>query len=544
MNPSPFHVGEQQVQERVGVRDPIESWGRRVVRPCLPDQHREFYPQLPFVVAAARDHAGRPWATLLVGPPGFLQSPDQRSLLIDAAPLPGDALEASLTAGAEIGLLGIELETRRRNRVNGWITEAGGRGLKFRVGQAFGNCPQHIRERWWHRVAVDDTAAAVSRHSRLSGDLRTWIETADTMFVASGYAGPDGSGRALGMDASHRGGPRGFVQVLDERRLVFPDYAGNNHFNTLGNLLMDPRIGLLFVDFARGSLLQISGSARVDWNSPAIAEHAGAQRLIHVEIEAVVHLDALLPLRWSDQAEATRLLRLTRRVRESDDVTSFEFVAADGGLLPPFEAGQHLPIELQPDDDSGPVARTYSLSNAPGDGHYRISVKRHPHGRVSRFLHDELRSGDVIRSRPPAGDFVLSCHGTPTVLISAGVGITPMLSMLHGRCPGQPMLFLHGARNGAQHPLAAEAKRVAASDPAVTVHTCYSQPRRQDVPGRDYDRAGRLDGTVIAGLLTTLDADFYVCGPVGFMSEVSEALIQLGVSETRIHTESFGAGAG
>lgn len=240
MSQSPFHIGEQQVQSRMGVREAIEPWARRVIRPFLPDQHRDFYTQLPFVVAAARDGDERPWATLLVGPPGFLQSPEDRSLQIDARPLPGDALASSLTAGAELGLLGIQLETRRRNRVNGRITESCRTGLRFEVAQAFGNCPRYITERRWRRVEVDDAGSTASRHDRLNSELRTWIESADTMFVASGYRVDAAEDVASGMDASHRGGSPGFVRTLDERRLVFPDYAGNNHFNTIGNLVMDP----------------------------------------------------------------------------------------------------------------------------------------------------------------------------------------------------------------------------------------------------------------------------------------------------------------
>ncbi|MEQ8858477.1 MAG: pyridoxamine 5'-phosphate oxidase family protein [Pseudomonadales bacterium] len=540
MTQSPFHIGEQHVQDRVGVRESIEPWARKVIRPFLPDQHRDFYAQLPFVVAAVRDEDDRPWATLLVGPPGFLQSPEARSLRIDARPLPGDALEGSLTAGAEIGLLGIQLETRRRNRVNGRITETGRAGLSFRVDQAFGNCPQYITERQWHHVQVDRTASSAYRRSDLSQHQRAWIESADTMFIASGYRGDAARSGASGMDASHRGGQPGFVRVLGDRRLVFPDYAGNNHFNTIGNLVMDPRIGLLFVDFQRGSLLQISGIASIEWGLPEVAKHPGAQRLIYVDIEAVVQLDAVLPLRWSGPGEKTRSLTLRRRIRESVDVTSFEFAASDGGSLPRFEPGQHLPIELPVDGVPTPIKRTYTLSNDPAEGCYRISVKRLTDGLASRLLHDRLREGDVIGSTPPAGDFVLSCNGRPTVLISAGVGITPMVSMLHGRCPDQSVIFVHGARDGAHHPFAAEVGRVAAEDSMVTTHTAYSRPREEDVLGRDFDTVGRLSGDVVAGLLPTLDADFYLCGSPGFMSDIMAGLIHLGANPVQIHTESFG----
>lgn len=543
MSGSPFHAGEQRVQERLGVREAIEPWARQVVRPYLPAQHRDFYAQLPFVVAAARDGTGRPWATLLAGRPGFVTSPDDRSLLIGAGPAAGDALAGAIVPGAQLGLLGIELDTRRRNRVNGTVAASGAAGLRFEVGQAFGNCPQYITERRWRAVAVDPAGVRTTRHQRLNARLRAWIESADTMFVASGYRGEEDGDPALGMDASHRGGPPGFVRVTGDRRLTFPDYAGNNHFNTIGNLVADPRIGLLFVDFERGSLLQLSGTATIDWEPPPAARRAGARRTIDVVVEAAVELDAVLPLRWGGRADMITTLRLKRRYRESDDVTSFEFVAADGSDLPPFEPGQHLPIELPVGGRSEPVRRSYSLSNGPDDGHYRISVKRHPHGLASRLLHDTLEAGALVAARPPAGDFVLRCGDRPVVLVSAGVGITPLLSMLGRRCPGQPVLFVHGARDGDHHPFASELRRLAEADPQVTLHTSYSRPGPQDVPGRDFDRVGRVDAELIAALLPDLDADFYLCGPVGFMASVSAGLVRRGATPDRIHTESFGPAA-
>ncbi len=139
---SPFHPGEQEVQERLGVRD-IEEWARKEVRDYLPEEHRAFHTALPFLVVAARDDGGRPWVTLLTGPEDFVTSPDDRSLVIDGKPVRGDALEEALVAGADIGILGIELSTRRRNRLNGRILDNGDSGVvACGVEQAYGNCPQ------------------------------------------------------------------------------------------------------------------------------------------------------------------------------------------------------------------------------------------------------------------------------------------------------------------------------------------------------------------------------------------------------------------
>ena len=547
MNASPFHVGEQQVQTRVGVRESIEPWARRVVRPFMPAEHRDFYTQLPFVVAAARDADDRPWVTLLAGPPGFIQSPDDRGLIFATHPLPGDALENALNSGAELGLLGIELETRRRNRVNGRISESGAIGLRFEVDQAFGNCPQYISERVWRAVDVDPSSAVASRHDRLDVAMQAWIRSADTLFIGSGYHGDAADAGAVGMDASHRGGSPGFVKVDNDRRLVFPDYAGNNHFNTIGNLVLEPGVGLLFVDFSNGSLLQITGRATIDWDSAEVANHPGAQRLVYIDIEEVVRLDNVLPLRWSEPTGSVRSLRVARKTQESEGVVSFELIARDAGELPDFEAGQHLPIELNVVGQAEPVLRTYSLSSGPGQDRFRITVKREPHGLMSNLLHDAVHEGDIVNSRTPAGDFLLAHSGRPTVLLSAGVGVTPMLSMLHqltAASSPQPIVFVHGARDGAHHTLAAEVRDLADANANVRVDVSYSRPRETDIMGMDFDRQGRVTGALLEQLDLPVDADFYLCGPVRFMADMLGALDALGIHPDRVHTETFGPAAG
>jgi ferredoxin-NADP reductase/predicted pyridoxine 5'-phosphate oxidase superfamily flavin-nucleotide-binding protein len=539
---SPFHEGEQAVQSRVGVRAAIEPWARQVIRPYLPEQHREFYAQLPFVVAAARDAEARPWVTLLVGPPGFVRSADPRTLDFSTAPIRGDALEFSISAGAELGLLGIELETRRRNRVNGTIKELGASGIRFEVGQAFGNCPQYITQRSWREAEVDRSAVSASRRRELDDDTKVWIGSADTVFVGTGHRGADAANAAYGMDASHRGGPAGFVEVLSDTRLRFPDFAGNNHFNTIGNLVVDSRIGLAFVDFERGSLLQLTGKATIDWDSEAVEQHPGAQRLVIIDIEEIVRLDHVLPLRWSTRTESVQTLRVARKVVESEDVTSFEFIPHNGNVLPEFAAGQHLPIEFQIESQNVPIMRTYSLSNRQGQGRYRISVKREPLGLVSRYLHDHLNVGDVVKAGLPQGDFVLAGAARPVALISAGIGVTPMLSMLHaiaGEGARRPAYFIHGARDGAHHPFAEEIRALARANENIRLNVSYSQPRVEDIERANFDRKGRVSGDLIADLIPRLDADFYMCGPTPFLTEISGALAELGVDEKRIRIEMF-----
>lgn len=528
----PFHAGELAVQERMGVREELAPWASKVVRPFLPQQHRDFYAALPFVVAAARDADGRPWATLLAGPPGFMRSPDPRRLEIAARPTAGDPLEGRLIPGADLGLLGIDLATRRRNRVNGRIA-AEGDALILAVDQTFGNCPQHIHARAWYPAPA--TPPPASRTLTLTAEQRARIAAADTLFIASGHPRA-GEAAAFGMDASHRGGPPGFVVVDSDRRLVIPDYAGNNHFNTVGNLALDGRAGLLFVDFATGGLLHLTGRVTIDWDSPAVARHPGAQRLLIFELDEAVDRPAALPLRWTGEGRATRSLYVVERRRESDDVVSFVLAARDGGPLPGFRGGQHLPIELP--IPGAPVHRTYSLSSAPGDDLYRISVKRHPGGLASRFLHDAVAAGDILAARAPAGEFVLAPGERPIVMIAAGIGVTPLLSMLGELARrGDPrrVVFIHVARDGRNHPLAAD---VRATDHAE-VHVFYTRPRPEDRPGRDYDESGRLDAARLAALLPSRDVDVYQCGPVAFMATVQEHLERLGVPAEQIRHETM-----
>jgi ferredoxin-NADP reductase/predicted pyridoxine 5'-phosphate oxidase superfamily flavin-nucleotide-binding protein len=540
-DPSPFHAGEQWVQERLGVRS-IEDWARQVVRPYLPEQHRAFHTSLPFLVAAARDARGRPWATLLTGPEGFVTSPDPRSLAIAARPAAGDALEDALVDGADLGLLGIEFSTRRRNRLNGRIARDGRGTLICAVGQSFGNCPQYIHERQW-RHEYDEQPGRPVRGQRLTAAQRAWIEAADTLFIASGFRGT-GESASFGMDASHRGGSPGFVTVESATRLSFPDYAGNDHFNTIGNLVLDPRAGLLFVDFGTGSLLQLTGRATIDWDSEAVTQMPGAQRLVRFEIEEIVELPGALPLRWSEDAGAVRSLRVVEKVHESADVTSFVLAARDGEPLPGFTAGQHLPLEIPVPDRAEPLRRSYSLSGPPGADAYRITVKREPQGAASRHLHDVIEPGALLAARPPSGTFVLPEDGAPVVLVSAGIGVTPMVSMLHALTAEgvqRTVWFVHGARDGSHHPLAEEIRALAARRPGIRVHVSYSRPRPED---RGHDGRGRVDGALLARLVSARGAHYLLCGPVGFLASLAADLGRRGVPAARIHSESFGPRAG
>ena len=535
MGVSPFHEGERAVQARAGAKD-VARFASGFVHDHLPDQHRAFHAGLPFLVVAGRDGDGRVWASVLDGPAGFVAVPHPGRVRIAAPPGEGDPLHGALDGGAPIGILGIELATRRRNRVNGRVARDGD-ALVVDVQQAFGNCPQYIRPRPVERVERSSAPGPVHRTPALTEDQIARVRRADTFFVATGHPGAEGA--AQGMDASHRGGEPGFVSVAEDgASLRFPDYAGNDFFNTLGNLERDPRAGLLFVDFAAGGLLHLTGTITVDWTAD---EAAGARRHLDMAIEAVIDRPGALSLRWGDASSALRRLRLVERRAESIDVASFTFAAEDGTRLPAFRPGQHLPIRVRRVGASA-LERSYSLSGAPGAGRYRISVKRAERGVVSRLLHDEMEEGAAIEVLPPAGDFAASDEAAPLVLVSAGIGVTPMVSHLHAEAarPGDRRVwFVHGARDGARHALAREVRALVASSPKLSLRVAYSAPRDGDVEGRDFDWRGRITPERILKLVAAEDAQYLLCGPPAFVSGLAEGLRVGGVDPGRIRSETF-----
>ena len=309
---SPYHAGEQAMQARAGVRERAELMGRRMIRDFMPDQHREFFAMLPWLLVGSLDAQDRPWASVLVGPPGFIASPDPRSLEIAARPLAGDPLAAHLRAGVPLGLLGLQPETRRRNRMNGVVSATWPGGFAMTVGQSFGNCPQYIQARAPIFVAAQAEADVRAESARLSEAAVALIDRADTFFIATAGPGARAGRVAEGVDVSHRGGRPGFVKVTEVAGrgvLTAPDFAGNNAFNTLGNIATNPRAGITFVDFASGDLLLLTGTAEVVWDGPEVASFAGALRLLRFTVAEGVFLAQALPLRWSVPEYAPQLAR-------------------------------------------------------------------------------------------------------------------------------------------------------------------------------------------------------------------------------------------
>jgi predicted pyridoxine 5'-phosphate oxidase superfamily flavin-nucleotide-binding protein len=260
---SAFHAGEVALQCEAGVAEQLGRVGPQVLRDFLTEQHRDFFPMLPFVVIGSIDERAQPSASLLAAAPGFVSSPDPRHLRVAAAPHPDDALAANLRDGASLGILGIQLETRRRNRANGVVSARDAGGFTLAVRQSFGNCQKYIHVR--EPILVTSTFAThATVLTELDSNARALIAKADTFFIASAH--PDAatsSSRSHGVDVSHRGGATGFVSIEGSNTLRVADYRGNNYYNTLGNLSLNPRAGLLFIDFDSGALLALEADAEI-----------------------------------------------------------------------------------------------------------------------------------------------------------------------------------------------------------------------------------------------------------------------------------------
>lgn len=286
---TPFHPDELAAQRLAG-----GGSGGGAIRDFMPDQHRLFFQLLPYLFAGTVDADGWPMATMVTGRPGFAWSPDPATLRIDALPDASDPAAGNFAPGKEIGLLGIDFSTRRRNRANGEITGADAGGFTVGVRQSFGNCPQYIQGRVAHfgRIAAADAEPL----DGLDDEARKTIARADTFFVAT-RSRPE-AGPAAGPDISHRGGRPGFVAV-DGDSLTIPDFRGNRYFNTLGNLLGEPRAGLLFVDFESGDLLQLRGVTEIDWSGDAGRQIDGAERSWRFRAVRGWRRREASPLRWS-----------------------------------------------------------------------------------------------------------------------------------------------------------------------------------------------------------------------------------------------------
>lgn len=288
------------------------------------------------------------------------------------------------------------------------------------------------------------------------------------------------------------------------------------------------------------------GAAATDQIIAAWAEAYGQLADMLIGMEAELYREAAAqPGGW----QGWRDFVVKEKQRESEVITSFILEPADGKPVAGFKPGQYISLALQVPRLGLRQIRQYSLSAEPNGRSYRISVKREggaspeTAGYVSSLLHDSVAVGDVVKLAPPFGDFYIDVDATtPVVLISGGVGLTPLVSMARTLLPERErqVVFVHGTRHGGVHAMKERQRQAIKDYQKLTVFVFYEEPRADDVQGRDYDYAGLVDLTKIADFVLLPDADFYICGPIPFMRMQHDALLKLGVKESRVHYEVFG----
>lgn len=574
INESPFHHGEQAIQSRLGVREQMEKFGSKVIRDYMPEQHRNFYSQLPFLILGHCDKDGWPWASIVSAPLGFISSPDDKHLRIAANPINGDPLAKSLSRDLAIGVLGIEPNTRRRNRLSALVESASPNQIQLKVKQAFGNCPQYIQSRQSETIAPELLKEKTTiSFTQLTDEAISLISKSDTFYVASSAGVNRDSDKykaSYGTDVSHRGGKPGFIDVDKAGVLTIPDYLGNNHFNTLGNFQVYPKAGLLFIDDKNQDVLMLTGSAEILWDDDMQPHFEGAQRFWRFKLDHGVWLKKSLPLKMTFESYSPNTLltddwqnaramqqadtlktqwqacRLISKVNESYAISSFYF-KPESNVIAPFKAGQFLTLQVL--IDNKPVIRTYTVSNMPGSNEYRITVKRDPLGVASNHLHNNLEIGQRVQIKAPHGKFTFdTTTPRPAVMLTAGIGITPIIAMLHEALKDnikrryiRSIIVIATVRSAKERAFANELNDIAKkSGGSVHIIWAMTSPEEGLTVGEDYHYKGRINPLLLQNLLPLDDYDFYLCGPDGFMQSSYDALQQLGVRDRRIMAESFG----
>lgn len=275
-----FHAGEVKAQQLAGVRVASE-FANKMYRDFIPQSAESFLEKLQIIYVGSMDNQGRVWCSLVSGQQGFLSIRDNKTLVINGNISKEDPLITNIESNSKIGTLYLDFATRRRLRINGTASLEDG-VIILDTNQVYGNCPKYIQTRTFSYNEPDDTGTTnTKRATNLSQDQKNWIEQSDTFFIASTNNDE--------MDASHRGGNPGFVKILENGAIVFPDYFGNFMFNTLGNIVINPNVGLVFIDFENRKTLQITGKATILWDEKGSpADFPGSERLVVVHPEEIV----------------------------------------------------------------------------------------------------------------------------------------------------------------------------------------------------------------------------------------------------------------
>lgn len=565
---SPFHSGEHMLQLRAGIRRSIEALAAEEITRKLDADTVTRLPPRRTVIVALLDDSGYPTCTAVSGQRGLLASTECGDLAIRRRDLPETISRLATPLDAPVSLLVPMFAEREALRINGWIAHATDEQFVVEIDQAFTNSRKYLHIRGEHRNGTDTEPSSVEPNLRprgsLSRQMSELLRNADTLFVSTRHS-ETGKSPRQSLDVSHRAGLPGFMVTPDANTVLWPEYGGNGFFNTMGNLMLDSRCGLVVMAGNGPQALHLRGKAEVLWHDDLLEEATGTRRGIRFTVEQASFVDDVLnrhhplihyapelaPRAPGRSQRRSRLLRVEEKITEAPDVVSLNLVSTDGLPLFPFSGGQHIAIAERVSGEQRPLERDYTLSSyQERPESYRVTVKREPgdtdgeHSSLSSRLHGEVDTGDVVETRPPSGEFTLPAPLTrPLVFVSAGIGVTPIVAMLQElaeRAPDHPVWIIHGARNRTAWALRDEMR--ALTDRLVNAHwhIRFSQPSNGDVPTVDYDEQGRVDLDTLKGVLPFDGYDFFLCGPDDFLTELYAGICELGVDPALIHVESFG----
>lgn len=552
---SPFHPGEQAVQNLANESDMAQRNGVVITDTILPGAI-PFITQQSMLVVTSVDTKGDIWTSVLMGRPGFISASDAHNLILDrdiTVSNTHDSFWKNIQHSPNIGLLVIELSTRRRFRINGTVEALSDTQVKIHVDEAYPNCPKYIQRRQPELDVSDfsDTHALPLQGRELQPEHIQLIESSDSMFVGSAVAEISGDPTHYRADASHRGGNPGFIEIIKPNTLRIPDYRGNSLFNTLGNIQAYPKAGLVFIDFERGALLQVSGTANILWQQDDPNNKTGGTQR-YWELDITAWQETALPERLSWQffdysphnprhrksgtADERLNLKVSKLEQKSDTITRYRLSAMAGGVLPAFEAGAHLPVSVTL-PNGRPAERHYSILSSPHDNRfYDIAVQREDSGKGgSQYIHKQLKVNATLKAKAPVNAFPLATRGEHTILIAGGIGITPILSMLRILVEDRASFEIHYTARTLDDLAFAKDVFELAGDRA---HLYTSQENNSATELAM--ESGRLK---LEEVLHTphRDTHVYLCGPVKMIDAVREVGEKQGWQTNQIHFESFGA---
>ena len=551
-----FHPGELAVQALANEAD-IAQRNAIVVSKHIIKGALSFIGQQSMTVISSTDENNQIWTSVLLGEPGFIKARDDQHILIDRKKIiqqPKDPLWRNIEKNSQVGLVIIELSTRRRLRVNGNIKVLASGEYEVTVAQAYPNCPKYIQRRQPHlsKSVLTYNTPLPLLGSELTSEQLALITRSDSFFVGSGVVEHHN-------DASYRGGDPGFVSIVNNRQLLIPDYKGNSMFNTLGNFESNENAGLAFIDFEGNKLLQLTGTAKVLWEQLDESNSSGGtKRYWHFNVINWQETKLPAALNWTffeysphnpkPLVSETLSLVVSDIKEKSARIKLFRLTAKEGGILPAFDPGSHLPIEVEL-SEKHTALRHYSIISSSHDNRfYEIAVQQEKHGGGgSNYMHEKLRIGKTVNAKSPMNEFSLSSPGKHHILIAGGIGITPIFAMLKHLSQKNESYELHYsvktdndlafkeeivklAGNKANFYFTKENSTQGRSTKKISTHgsgAAEISPTRLDL--KSLFKEGKKSSHI------------YICGPVRMIDAVKDKANENNWQASHIHYESFGS---